>query len=409
MIHDIVEFIRSMEEVLPLGSHPACWATWMAQVKDRWKQTFHDTADTALDPIQREEADWIFHGILEYRQVLHDAAWDNICGAAASPMNKKQKADTTWKELFHQPQIPQRTAEWYAEAKTILTASEFSKLFETPRVWSALVLSKCPATATTETKAPSRLACSRAEMNALDWGTCLETVVKQVLARKKGWDIRDLGRIRHRGGLPIAASPDGILVNDGPHAGNLIEIKCPLSRILDRSTIPFEYWCQMQIQMEVTDRPACEYVEMKFTLEAVAEEAAAAESLLAENELALVQDRTTLECFYVYEGDPRGAGGAIVLERMKWSVEDMRHTQVPRDRAWFASIHPTLTQFWIDVEAARSGTWKPPPPLEKKKPKPVFCSIVDSPPEPSSPLPLDVGSASQNDTNASTQPIASSR
>jgi len=148
---------------------------------------------------------------------------------------------------------------------------------------------------------------------------------------------------------------------------------------------------------------------MKFTLEAVsAEEEGGAERPLAENELALVQDMKTFECSYVYEGDPMGGGGAIVLERMKWSVEDMRHTRVPRDRAWFASIHPSLTQFWIDVEAARRGTWKPPPPLEKKKPKPVFCSILDSPPEPSSPVPLDGAPVSQNGTNVSTQSIVSS-
>ena len=55
------------------------------------------------------------------------------------------------------------------------------------------------------------------------------------------------------------------MIESGPQAGHLVEIKCPITRLLVEDEIPYEYYCQMQIQMEVTQCPAVEYIEMKFS------------------------------------------------------------------------------------------------------------------------------------------------
>lgn len=59
----------------------------------------------------------------------------------------------------------------------------------------------------------------------------------------------------------LGASPDGIVVK-GPMRGRMIEIKCPLPGSIDKdgNTVRHEYWCQMQLQMEVCNLPFCDYV-----------------------------------------------------------------------------------------------------------------------------------------------------
>ena len=49
--------------------------------------------------------------------------------------------------VLARPQVLQRTPAWYAQGKEILTASEFSKLFDSPRTREGLVLSKVPGLA----------------------------------------------------------------------------------------------------------------------------------------------------------------------------------------------------------------------------------------------------------------------
>lgn len=396
MLYDVLSFLEHAEETHPVGAHPKCFSMWRATVEAEFQAQIvsHIESQQHLKAVLD-----IFRGCVEYRAATHARAWADsmrIPSALAPPFNTNPPLP--WDHLLTVTQIAQRTPEWYEEGRRLLTASEFWKLLDTPRTFSNLIVSKLPLPADAAPRPAQRLACAYADMNAMDWGTCLEPVVKYYLKEQKGWSITDLGRIRHpRGDLPLAASPDG-LITDGPSAdiGNLIEIKCPRTRPLEASAVPFEYWCQMQIQMECTGRPACEYVEMKFDLAPIPPEMV--EPTL-ESECAscimLVRNSETCEMRYVYGFDPAFSSirqkllqdensNEYSVEYTRWSPVALRHVQILRDTEWFCSVLPLIQQFAETLEGALKGTWKPMPPLERKKrvSESVVqqCAIQDSPP-----------------------------
>ena len=117
----------------------------------------------------------------------------------------------------------------------------------------------------------------------------------------------------------------------------------------------------MQIQMEVCDRPSCEYVEVKF------EETDSGSE--AEGFITLELKEGTNEMRYQYHKNPLtpvSEEGWLSIETYGWRMKQMLRVTVQRDTNWFASIQNDLQAFWADVEAARAGTWIPPPPRVKK-------------------------------------------
>lgn len=410
MVNDILAFLEYAEQLNPIGAHPKCWSMWKASVETQFK----DEILSNIEENQQSSTLEVFHGCLEYREQMHALAWKSCMQAATSSLKSGKSKDkdyesSPWKHLLEQSQIAQRTTEWYEEGKQILTASEFWKVLDTPRSYSNLIVSKLPAKPDAPSKPPQRLACKLSDMNAMDWGTCLEPVVKYVLKEEKGWCIRDLGRIRHPNTqLKVAASPDGIIEDllststyDPTVIGNLIEIKCPRTRALDSSAVPFEYWCQMQIQMAVTGRPACEYVEMKFNLR-VSNGEPTPPFTLSKQQIAVLQNIHTLEMRYLYGFDCSAAKVVLdesthCVEHLEWECISQRHVQIPRDDAWFQSVIPIIEQFTRDLEAAHCGSWQPMPPVERKKravaerraPDMSVCAIVESPPSsPKGPQPV---------------------
>lgn len=389
MVYDVCGFLKDLENIHPIGAHPKCFQQWRQMALDHLQQ---DLGITAVN----DKHTWdVCMGVLEYREHMHAHAWERCMRGDAGQTDAappSQTAANSWHHLLEHTQVQQRTPEWFEEGRRILTASEFWKALDTPRAWSNLIVSKLPPSPDTPPPLPQRLACMRADMNAMDWGTCLEPVVKYVLQEKKGWVIRDLGRIRHPNGLAVAASPDGIIEKVLPSSaggvmnaveGHLVEIKCPKTRVLNTSVVPFEYWCQMQIQMECTNRPACEYVEMKFTLESLPHNTPFTPS---PNQIAVVQNQDTRQLNYIYgfsqEAKESLKENTILLEVLEWKLLEERLVQIPRDTFWFESVKPIIAKFAAELEAALRGEWKPLPPLERKKraAPPVQCAIQDTPP-----------------------------
>jgi hypothetical protein len=156
--------------------------------------------------------------------------------------------------------------------------------------------------------------------------------------------------------------------------GKLVEIKCPPTRTINEN-IPFEYWCQMQLQMEICDRPACEYVEVKFKeIEAhkVKEDSEGHTGLIS-----LEANIETLSHRYKYHSigkreteEKEDEAIWIEVERYGWEIEKMRRSIVLRDKEWFKGIQKDLEAFWRDVEACKEGTWKAPESKRKKKEQP---------------------------------------
>ena len=284
--------------------------------------------------------------------------------AAARPVGwSEQSPEARRAEVYRilsLPQVPQRTPEWYAQGRSVLTASEFASLFGSPRAIRQLAFQKVmPLVAPTQQT--NRLACLTCEMGPFDWGVRFEPVVKQILAEKWGARIEDSGRLMHPSDPLLAASPDGLIVEatDPARIGRLLEIKCPITREVG-GAIPFEYWCQMQIQMEVTGIEECEYVEVK--IDSATAKKGGPEAADATRNVWLLQDTTTAKMSYAYTEAERDTGlseGLDVVETIPWRLGSMYAKTVTRDRAWFQGTAAVREEFWRIVAQARQGEIQP--------------------------------------------------
>ena len=296
--------------------------------------------------------------------------------------------------LLQKEQIEQRTPEWYAQMATVLSASEIYKILTTPYQRGQMVLSK--------TRPPERraqpLAVFSSHMSAFDWGIRFEPVVKQIYEDMYGATIKELGRLHHPTLPRCTASPDGLIYDSqrAPHTrGHLIEIKCPVTREVSASKIKPDYYAQMQMQMQVTGRPACEFVEAVFRSTynqmelkdgparysgwiALVRRALPAsrlpledekEVVIMDEEMATASSRFIVDEFtYVYS--PLHAPDSWVpdlenpmdevVERIPWSLLQWSEQRVVRDEAWWATTREAMARFWEDVERAQRGEFDAP-------------------------------------------------
>jgi putative phage-type endonuclease len=354
LFNNICDFLDAVEDIYPIPSHTDLLKSWEEDVREYWV----DCLGSEGPSLQEQQ---MFESIISFRKAFHSAA-----------MFKEAETiqeTNTWEWLLTTTQVEQRTDSWYREKENLLTASEIAQIWSGPLTRARLIKSKVPKEVYTSF-AP-RLAVPRSIQSAMDWGVRYEPVVKGILEKQLKLKINDLGRIPHKTISRLAASPDG-LITEGPEelVGRLIEIKCPSSRKIKEDEVPFEYWTQMQIQLEVCDLEACEFVEVKF---AEVEDASGE----AEGWIGLEQNNTSGEYKYQYSETPItqvSEEGWNLIETYGWKVQELRRVTQHRDRNWFAGIQKDLEVFWDDVKGAREGTWIPPPPRVKKA---VKCAIVD--------------------------------
>lgn len=147
-----------------------------------------------------------------------------------------------------QPTQVQRTPEWFEARRNRVTASEISALFTTKAKWNELLKKKCVDTNN-----------SFFGGDAILHGKKFETIVQYEYMIERDTNILEFGCLIHRDYSFIGASPDGIDEKDY----TMIEIKCPTSRKI-RNLPTFDYWCQMQLQMEVANLNKCIFIESKI-------------------------------------------------------------------------------------------------------------------------------------------------
>jgi putative phage-type endonuclease len=365
-LNNAVEFLRTVEKVNPLGSHSNFQGEWSSAALEIAE------ASEVLGPAQASKA---FDAALAFREAVHAAAVE-------SHGDSTSVADTeSWKWLLTTHQVEQRTPEWYAETRNLLTASEVGRLFEGPSARNNLVRAKAEGQKPHPPAIAPRLAVMSNETGPMDWGTRYEPVVKSYLEKSLGCKIKDLGRIKHRAIPWVAASPDGLIESCETSAelvGRLVEIKCPTSRVIGND-IPFDYWCQMQWQMEVCDRHFCEFVEVKFRQLKEGDEPNPA--ALDRGWISLLTNILTDHNTYEYSKVSYVEEPWIVLEQYEWEILHLRRVTVQRDHDWFRREQSTFEAFWKDVKDARSGTWEPLPVKSRKAKaadeKPAICAIVD--------------------------------
>ena len=363
--------ILSLADTLhPAVSHPSSFSDWreVAETVTRDTITSGEVAMTRKEEDRLEEAKEVGLALLEkFLTRATSAGW------GAQSLEERRAAV---EHILALPQVPQRTTAWYAQGKQVLTASEFGVLYASARTRGQLVLRKAEKVlaeggeGSAFAPVTNRLACMTCEMGPFDWGVRFEPVVKQVLDARWGVKIADSGRLLHPRDPTLAASPDGLVLEatDPARVGRLVEIKCPISRTIGAG-VPFEYWCQMQIQMEVTGIGECDYVEVKIQSIQKHETELPAEAE-PEGWLWLLQNPHTTEMAYAYteaERAEREGAGWDVVEEIPWRVAGLWTKTVARDRAWYEGTADLRAAFWRDVEGARAGTWTLPESTRPRK------------------------------------------
>ena len=171
------------------------------------------------------------------------------------------------------PQMEQRSNEWYAYRHTRITASNASKIFDTPGAQNTLIYEKCaPLTVNVETRVKEKRVCRNPSefvptvniTSPLHWGNKYEPVSVMYYELMYDLMVGEYGCIQHETIPFLGASPDGI-VNDksSDKYGQMLEIKNIVNR--DITGVPAKaYWVQMQLQMEVCDLDECDFLETRF-------------------------------------------------------------------------------------------------------------------------------------------------
>lgn len=294
--------------------------------------------------------------------------FDKYSNYVISDEEKQKRLDS----IFQKKQVEQRTEEWYEETKHILTASEFYKLFESDRTRGTLVLSKKqPEKFTMQKAVPSHT------MSPFDWGIRFEPVVKNYIESIWNCKVYDCGRIRHETNSKLAASPDGIIIqcNNKNKVGRLIEIKCPYTR-KSNNIIPYHYWIQMEIQMEVTNLVECEYIEVEILSKNPKNlDLDLSGNYMYKGELYLMlQDNTYNYAYDITEKDKYISNGYEVIETIEYAIINIFNQVVKRDEKWYETTIPVQKEFWKDVN---SDYKLPEPKYKKQKVEKNECLITE--------------------------------
>lgn len=284
-------------------------------------------------------------------------------------------------ELMSRKQLGQRTAEWYAQMATIISASELGKLFASPRERAKLVLSK---TVPYPDRNQPLAVCSN-YMSAFDWGIRFEPVVKQIYEARYGAVIKELGRLSHPTDPRCMASPDGLVYQCplNQRAGRLIEIKCPVTREID-GTIPKDYYAQIQMQLHVTGLSMCDYVEAVFSSKYNQMPMKEGPSLYY-GCIAVIRYADTKggqDFYYVYSPLDSGSDWKPVIqdeeeiiEIIPWRLYQWNEQLVRRSEEWWQALQPVMDVFWKDVELAKRGEFMVPDSTRVVKTKAEPCMI----------------------------------
>jgi len=334
---------------------------------DVWQewQTLNEHIERNSEQIKKE------HEILDCL-LLSSMKWAQKKAPHFSP----KEATDFIESIKNRPQTEQHTLEWHAEKINLLTASEFGYVIGTApaarkNVYdrkfikaASLVNQQSAGLTPVQDSTPVGISNENNGLQPTTWGHRFEPIARDlasIIFFNNNPIADNLGRIIHKTHTKLAASPDG-MIESGPQAGHLVEIKCPITRLLVEDEIPYEYYCQMQIQMEVTQCPAVEYIEMKFSQSPT----------LLEKEgwmgvLVVIEEEDTLRYEYgpFAKDDTQKLSAwkpttlkpeSIIRERAYWFLEDSHWKTVHRNSFWWTEVgFSGYQQFWAcwDTEYER--------------------------------------------------------
>lgn len=281
--------------------------------------------------------------------------------------------------LLERPQTAQHGADWYSQRAQRLTASEFSQILDGRR--AALLRAKLNPPPERPHGQPVGIAQPDGEMNATTWGHRFERLTRQVYEQEiagPGTVCDTLGRFQHQIYPWLSASPDGVVLS-GPVAGRLVEIKSPKTR-QPGVFVPGDYYAQMQIQMEVCDIDAVDFIEAQFAQRPVflsdlgkrefaPEDTAAVEAARWKGRIQVYGFVELPETWrYRYTDPVEDLPDAVfadpvptlddaplpLLEESVWWLTGWYPRTVLRNASWWEETGwPAASEFWAEVESRR--------------------------------------------------------
>jgi putative phage-type endonuclease len=247
----------------------------------------------------------------------------------------------------------QRTDAWLNTRGKMITASEVSKVWQTPASRLELLEKKLDPPTRSDGLNP---------IPALIWGTRFEPIAKKIYEDTTQCEIIDVGCCQHPVHSFLGASPDGLIVpkyaNADPHRyGRLVEFKCPMSRVR-KDEIPSYYVHQMQMQMECTGIDECEYVEFRFKQVNFTQWDSATDTkgVFAVDETGKVDYKPDMVDLHDWQSSLTEDHQYIY-----WVLTDIKKDFVPKDPKWLSDHFPDLRAFWDDVERHRAEGTRPAP------------------------------------------------
>jgi putative phage-type endonuclease len=276
-------------------------------------------------------------------------------------------------------QADQRTAEWYEQRHSLITASSAWKLLDSQANFNSYVLSKClpyQPHGTVNINSP------------LHWGQKYEPVSVELYEMMFNTHVGEFGCIPHPTHKFLGASPDGINIDPAsPRYGRMLEIKNIVNREIN-GVPKKEYWIQMQLQMEVCDLNCCDFLETAFKeYPSSAEfELDAGESF---NKTASGEYKGTMAMFYkgttpMYDYCPLKTttieeyeawmenvvernSDKLFIKYIYWRLETMSLVTVLRNKEWFAANVDTLRNGWETIQREKVSGFEHRKPNKKVK------------------------------------------
>ena len=253
------------------------------------------------------------------------------------------------KKLRDKPQPKQKSPEWYEYRHRLITASSAYKAIGSDAKVRELVKSK---------QKPFQLYESTSAEGPMHWGVKYEPVSIQYYQHEYKTKVEEFGCITHDTYTFLGASPDGINVDETSLLyGRMLEIKNPFTREITGNP-KLEYWVQCQVQMEVCDLNACDFVETKF-VEYESEEAFREDGTFLKTKdgkykgiiLQFFTDKVSYEyapfqgseeVYKAWEETHMTDSTRSWVKTIYWKLDMVSRVIIPRHKSWFEHMIPTF-------------------------------------------------------------------
>lgn len=293
-------------------------------------------------------------------------------GSLEKPPSVK-KDEQTIKETIHHirniPQPEQRTDEWYIFRQKLITASSAWKIFSSEKIKNSFIYDKCKPLDITKYK--------QVNMHSpFHWGIKYEPLSIMIYEDLYDTKVEDFGCIKHDKYDYLGASPDGINIKQSSDKyGTMLEIKNVVSREI--TEIPkFDYWIQMQLQMEVCNLDECDFLETKFI------EYEDYKTFLMDGSFSKSNDQKTkgvIMCFMVdnhpvYEYSPLHLEEeaykeweqtmmdtykeAFWLKNIYWKLDIFSCILIKRNKSWFMRALPFIENVYKTIEYEKKNGYE---------------------------------------------------